>query len=423
MKYVGEEKHMKNYTPEQTGSSRKKKVFISAILTLTFLLALHVYLSTNEASLPLSPSVAKDAGEEKKVQQQQQQCDLYSGKWIPYPRKPYYTHDTCPWISPQHDCIKFGRPDTDFIHWKWKPDRCDLPRFNAAQFLELVRGKSMAFVGDSVAKNQMSSLVCLLGKVTYPVDVSDKYSVNTDYFKRWYYADYKFMAAALWSPFLVRAEDGGPNNIKKLYLDEADKGWAEEIAKFDYVIISAGQWFFRPFMYYQQNQLVGCYACQQSNVTEMSMFHGYKMAFRTSFEAIVSLDKFKGTTFLRTFSPAHFENGLWNTGGSCGRTKPYESGEVSLEGESLELYLTQIEEFKKAEKNLMKDIRGLRFRLMDTTSAMVMRPDGHPNRYGFSPHGTNKSIADCVHWCLPGPVDTWNEFLLQMLKINNLADS
>jgi len=33
------------------------------------------------------------------------------------------------------------------------------------------------------------------------------------------------------------------------------------------------------------------------------------------------------------------------------------------------------------------------------------------------------TIADCVHWCLPGPVDTWNEFLLQMLKMENDEDS
>uniref|UniRef100_A0A0A9HQF3 Trichome birefringence-like C-terminal domain-containing protein n=1 Tax=Arundo donax TaxID=35708 RepID=A0A0A9HQF3_ARUDO len=23
---------------------------------------------------------------------------------------------------------------------------------------------------------------------------------------------------------------------------------------------------------------------------------------------------------------------------------------------------------------------------------------------------------DCVHWCLPGPIDTWNEILLQFVK-------
>ncbi|KAH0699171.1 hypothetical protein KY290_013985 [Solanum tuberosum] len=61
--------------------------------------------------------------------------------------------------------MKYGRPDTDFLKWKWKPDRCELPIFDAHQFLEFVRGKSLAFVGDSVARNHMQSLICLLSKV------------------------------------------------------------------------------------------------------------------------------------------------------------------------------------------------------------------------------------------------------------------
>lgn len=178
MKHVGEEqkpKHMKNnnytITDHQITSKKKimiKKTLITSFFILTLLLALHIYFSNNQPARPLSPSIAADS--KKQHQQQQQvekhQCDIYSGKWIPYTKKPYYTHETCPWIIPQHDCIKYGRPDSEFINWRWKPDHCELARFNAAQFLELVRGKSMAFVGDSVAKNQMHSLVCLLGRVS-----------------------------------------------------------------------------------------------------------------------------------------------------------------------------------------------------------------------------------------------------------------
>ncbi|PQM41031.1 protein trichome birefringence-like 19 [Prunus yedoensis var. nudiflora] len=77
------------------------------------------------------------------------------------------------------------------------------------------------------------------------------------------------------------------------------------------------------------------------------------------------------------------------------------------------MYLTQVEELKAAEEQGL--LRGLQFRLMDTTEAMLLRPDGHPNFYGHSPH-RNMTLADCVHWCLPGPIDTWNEILLYMLK-------
>jgi hypothetical protein len=79
----------------------------------------------------------------------------------------------------------------------------------------------------------------------------------------------------------------------------------------------------------------------------------------------------------------------------------------------LELSLTLVKEFRR-EKTEGKN-RGLKFRLLDITAVMVVGPDGHPNHYGhWSPE--NVTLADRVHWCLPGPADTWNELLLQMLK-------
>ncbi|CAB4291180.1 unnamed protein product [Prunus armeniaca] len=125
--------------------------------------------------------------------------------------------------------MKFGRADTEFMKWRWKPDACcELPLFDATQFLELVRGKSLAFLGDSLEKNQMQSLLCLFASVTYTEDISHKYSSNTDYFKRYVYHDYNFTIATLWSPYLVKSRDADPsgndiNSIMSLYLDELDE--------------------------------------------------------------------------------------------------------------------------------------------------------------------------------------------------------
>ncbi|OIT38899.1 PREDICTED: protein trichome birefringence-like 20 [Nicotiana attenuata] len=93
-------------------------------------------------------------------------CDLFSGEWIPNPEGPYYTNMTCFQIQEHQNCMKYGRPDTGFLKWKWKPDDCELPIFDPRQFLELVRDKSLAFIGDSVARNHMQSLICLLSRVT-----------------------------------------------------------------------------------------------------------------------------------------------------------------------------------------------------------------------------------------------------------------
>ncbi|KAK4834081.1 hypothetical protein QYF36_016515 [Acer negundo] len=329
------------------------------------------------------------------------------------------------------------RPDTDFMKWRWKPDGCDLPIFNPAQFLKIVRGKSLAFIGDSVARNQMQSLICLLSRTFMEedpsrrsvVDLSEKeveYPVDVLYmpderFKRWKYTTYNFTLANYWSPHLVKAKEADSNGptetglFNDLYLDEFDE--TTQVEDFGYIVISAGHWFFRQMILYENNQVVGCRYCLKDNVTDFPISYGYRKAFRTAFKAINSLENFKGITFLRTFAPSHFENGLWNQGGDCVRTKPFRSNETSLEGTDFEFYMTQLEEFRIAEKQGNK--RGLKFRLLDTTQATLLRPDGHPSRYG---HLKNENVTmhnDCVHWCLPGPIDTWSDFLLEMLKMED----
>lgn len=92
-------------------------------------------------------------------------CDIFTGEWIPNPKAPYYKNTTCWAIHEHQNCMKYGRPNLDFMKWRWKPDGCELPIFNPAQFLELMRDKTLAFIGDSVARNHMQSLMCLLSRV------------------------------------------------------------------------------------------------------------------------------------------------------------------------------------------------------------------------------------------------------------------
>nr|GMC95128.1 protein trichome birefringence-like 19 [Ipomoea batatas] len=249
--------------------------------------------------------------------------------------------------------------------------------------------------------------------VVNPVKVSD--AANG----RWVYKEYNFTLLSFWSPHIVKAKHVNPLSLSpdspmNLYTDEADRVWANEVANADVVIFSAGQWFFRPFFYYKNGQIAGCYRCNETTITKRSHYFGYGLAFRTAFKTLLDHEKFKGLVILRTFSPAHFENGKWSSGGNCVRTRPFTKREMKLEGYTLEMYLTQVREFMAAKREGSK--KGVRFRLLNTTESMVLRPDGHPNHYGHWAH-ENKTTADCVHWCVPGPIDTWNEFLLQVLKM------
>ncbi|XP_071694726.1 protein trichome birefringence-like 19 [Rutidosis leptorrhynchoides] len=344
-------------------------------------------------------------------------CDVFSGEWVPNPNAPYYLNTTCWAIHEHQNCQKYGRPDSDFMKWRWKPDGCDLPIFNPYQFLEIVRDKSLAFIGDSVGRNQMQSLICMLSRVEYPIDVS---TTKDEDFKRWFYVSYNFTMATYWSPFLVKAtqpEIDGPTHsgLFSLYLDEFDEKWTNHIDEFNYLILNGGHWFSRPALYYEKRKVVGCKFCQKENITDYPMTYGYRRAIRTAFKGIMSRKNFKGVTMLRSFAPTHFEGGEWNNGGDCQRKKPSKSNEIRLEGTNLELYLIQMEEFKKAQKKAVEN--GLKFRVMDITQSLLLRPDGHPSRYGHWPNENVTLYNDCVHWCLPGPIDTLSDFLLHMVKM------
>jgi xyloglucan O-acetyltransferase len=62
----------------------------------------------------------------------------------------------------------------------------------------------------------------------------------------------------------------------------------------------------------------------------------------------------------------------------------------------------------------------LRIDALDVTKLALMRPDGHPGPYmnpdPFTDGYKEKVQNDCVHWCLPGPIDSWNEIFLEIVK-------
>ena len=84
----------------------------------------------------------------------------------------------------------------------------------------------------------------------------------------------------------------------------------------------------------------------------------------------------------------------------------------------MRLVETEIETLKK---------KGINIQLINITQLSEYRKDAHPSihRRQWEPLTQHQlsnpsGYADCIHWCLPGVPDTWNEILFTLIFTNSL---
>ncbi|CAI5529416.1 unnamed protein product [Closterium sp. Naga37s-1] len=360
-------------------------------------------------------------------------CDLYRGSWVPGTSPPLYTNATCPNITRHQNCQGNGRPDSRYERWQWRPEgaACALPRFDAEEFMRVMRGRGVLFVGDSVARNHFESLVCLLSQVEKPEFHGGKSML------RLVFRSSKVTLARVNSAWLV--EEGNdtvpdcPDSIPRLHLDRTSPKWFGEIGRFDVVMFSSAHWFVKPSIYMEKGEVIGSQGgwWKRDEPAKVDNKGAFAIAIRTVFRDVVNeLGKNPNRVFIyRTFSPDHYEKGEWNTGGSCaGLTEPRGGNYTYSNTFGLNLYTKQLEAYNEVIEAAIEagaSVDPLRFTLMDVMPSAGMRVDGHPGPY----RGLNaaEELAkykdskfpppqDCLHWCLPGPIDSWNVFLLQIVK-------
>ncbi|XP_064992537.1 protein trichome birefringence-like 26 [Musa acuminata AAA Group] len=174
-----------------------------------------------------------------------------------------------------------------------------------------MRNKSLGFVGDSVFRNQMESLLCLLSEVEEAVLV---YHDETFQTKTWHLPSHNVTLGLIWAPFLIKSTQAISKNHIQLYLDVLDDTWTSQYHKYDYVMISGGQWFLRETIFWENNTGVGCHLCTGMNLTELGMDYSYRRALRSVLD-FVSSSEHKAVVILRTWTPTHFEHGMWYNGG------------------------------------------------------------------------------------------------------------
>ncbi|KAL2608300.1 hypothetical protein R1flu_026873 [Riccia fluitans] len=347
------------------------------------------------------------------------ECVLYDGDWVEDPEGPLYTNETCFYKHAQQDCMSNGRPDTSYLYWKWKPRNCELPRFDAKAFLVMFRCKTIAFVGDSLSRNQMQSLLCMLSQVEIPDEI---YKSPDDKSVRWRFKTYQVTLATVWSPYLLKetAEElkGIGEGQSKLFMDTVDEVWTSVMNGFDVMVLSIGQWYLKPSIYIENDQIIGCHYCPERNLTEVGFLYAYRKGVHHVLDKVTK--NYKGFAILTTLSLDHFENGSWSTGGSCRREHPFKKGEKVLEGINYDMYQVVMDEYRSTVERRKSDMKKLQLELLDITVLSLLRADGHPGPFrSYHPFdhklGYTHVQNDCLHWCLPGPIDTWNQFLVEAI--------
>ena len=104
----------------------------------------------------------------------------------------------------------------------------------------------------------------------------------------------------------------------------------------------------------------------------------------------------KAEVYMRSLSPRHFFEGEWDSGGRCdNNVVPVEKKNVS----------SQV-----VDKIAEDAVRGTRIHLLNITYISAFRDDAHISKYKL-----DQQHQDCLHWCLPGVPDVWNEILYAKL--------
>ncbi|KAI4301506.1 hypothetical protein L6164_034780 [Bauhinia variegata] len=331
-------------------------------------------------------------------------CDLTNGRWVFDESYPLYTKDSCPFIDEGFDCEGNGRSDRKFAKWRWQPQGCDLPRFNATRMLEIIRGKRLVFVGDSINRNQWESMLCMLtGAVRDPKRVYETHGRKITKEKGNYsfrFLDYQCTVEYYVSHFLVHESKAriGQKRRPTLRIDTIDHG-SSRWRGADILIFNTAHWW----SHYKIKAGINYFQEGSQVHPQLDVFTAFRKALTTWASWVDKrINPRRTRIFFRSSAPSHFRGGQWNSGGHCTEAT---------------LPLNETLNTGFPEKNMIVEdaIKQMKtpVTFLNITRLSEYRIDGHPSIYGRRTRkGTKPSgVQDCSHWCLPGVPDAWNELL------------
>ncbi|XP_004502954.1 protein trichome birefringence-like 14 isoform X2 [Cicer arietinum] len=340
-------------------------------------------------------------------------CNFAKGRWIANKRRPLYSGFGCKqWLSPMWSCRLTRRPDFSFEGYHWQPENCDVPEFDPSGFFRKMQDKTIAFIGDSLGRQQFQSLMCM---VTGGYESPEVENVGWEYGlvkargairpDGWAYRFPQTNTTILyyWSASLCDLEPlstTDPLTNVSMHLDRPPAFMRKFLHRFDVLVLNTGHhWNMGKLNANRWKMHVDGKPNEDKHLLDLGNAKNFTVynVVRWLDSQLVSHPRLK--VFFRTLSPRHFVNGDWNSGGSCDSTVPLRRGsEVVQEGSS--------------DPTVEGALSGTKIKILDITAISQLREEAHMSRY--TDRGVSNS-SDCLHWCLPGIPDAWNELLVAQI--------
>ncbi|TYK19081.1 protein trichome birefringence-like 33 [Cucumis melo var. makuwa] len=271
----------------------------------------------------------------------------------------------------------------------------------------------MMFVGDSLNRGQFVSMVCLLQSLI----PDDAKSMATFDSLTVFTAKFNATIEFYWAPFLLESNSDNAvihrisdRIVRRGSINKHGRHWKGV----DIMVFNTYLWWMTGL---NMKILQGSFEDQVQDIVELSTEDAYRMAMKSMLRWVrKNMNPKKTRVFFTSMSPSHGKSIDWGgeEGGNCYNQTTLIEDPNYWGSDSRKSIMEVIGEvFGKSKFPIT---------FLNITQLSSYRRDAHTSIYKkqWSPLTPEQlanpvSYADCVHWCLPGLQDTWNELLFTKL--------